>query len=165
MKLRPTGKFTTLLAGVSATLAMFLLWTPSAQADSDPNLACQFLPGRHFWHFQNYTNSGKQVTLDGYSGPNATGQLVTQCKFHIRNSTPFGSSYSGESYLDPASVKSVKITIRSDHGGDLTETDPNDSNSCFRITYPGARKGFVLSRHYQCVPPPKSPVRHIPEAS
>jgi hypothetical protein len=154
MKPRPTGKFTTLLAGVSATLAMFLLWTPSAQADSDPNLACQFLPGRHFWHFQNYTNSGKQVTLDGYSGPNATGQVVTQCKFHIKNTPRNAPSHGGESYLDPASVKSVKITVHSDHGGDVVKTYPNDINTCFRIGYPDtSRKGFDIYLSEKCIPP------------
>jgi hypothetical protein len=119
-----------LVAAVALALATGIsAVTPPAQADDDCTQA-GFL-----YHFQNYTHSGKTLKLEGYSGPNATGNLMITCSLHIRGGNN-SISRGGEVWI-PLNVPTVKITSWSDHGGDPVSAGPYDNkeSKCFRIYY------------------------------
>jgi hypothetical protein len=101
--------------------------TPPAQADD----AC--VPAGNLWHFQNYTHSGKTLKLEGYSGSNATGNLMITCSLHVPGASNIRSR-GGQVWI-PYDVTSVKITSWSDHPGDPVSIGPydNSENMCFRI--------------------------------
>ncbi len=151
--LRSARKFMASLAAVSVAMGTLLLLAPLAHAANGSE--CQFSPGRNMWHFQNYTASGKTVVLDGYSGPDATGNPVVSCSFHLKGRAAFfGRSKGGSAYLDPSTVKTVKVTTTSNHGGDpVGETLDNSGNACFRIVYNDRKTSWELIQiHHLCDP-------------
>jgi len=119
-------------AAVALALALGLAISavlPSARAEE---IACP-PPGGNLWHFQNYTHSGKKLTLDGYTGTNGTGSIMITCGLHIPEASTTRSR-GGEIWM-PYDVQSVKITSWSDNGGDPVTLGPldNKENTCFRI--------------------------------